>query len=150
MIDVVISRCLLGENCRYDGGANKIDKLCDIQKKCRLIPVCPEVLGGLDTPRLPSEIQGNRVVMKDGRDVTEEFLCGAQKALEIAKGNNCTVAILKAKSPSCGRDIIYDGSFSGTLTNGDGVFAAVLKRDGLTVFTEKETEKILEFLQEEA
>ena len=148
MINVVISRCLLGENCRYDGGENKIEKLCEIKKLCNLIPVCPEVLGGLETPRSPSEIQNGRVIMKNGSDVTENFTSGAQKAFEIAKKNNCKAAILKAKSPSCGRDSIYDGSFSGKLTEGDGVFASLLKQEGFVIFTEKETDKILEFLQE--
>ena len=148
MINVVISRCLLGENCRYDGGANKIEKLCEIKKLCNLIPVCPEVLGGLETPRSPSEIQNGLVIMKNGSDVTDNFRSGAQKAFEIAKKNNCKAAILKAKCPSCGRDCIYDGSFSGKLTEGDGVFASLLKKEEFVIFTEKEPDKILEFLQE--
>lgn len=148
MINVLISRCLLGEKCRYDGRGNSIEKLSEIKEKCSLVPVCPEVLGGLPTPRLPSEIREGRVYMCDEADVTAEFAMGAQKALEIAKDNNCIAAIMKAKSPSCGSTVVYDGTFSGTLTEGDGITAKLLKDNGIRVFTEKQTEEILKFLEE--
>lgn len=149
MVNVLISRCLLGEKCRYDGKGNSIDRLCEIKEKCNLIPVCPECDGGLSTPRLPSEIRNGRVYMTDGKDVTEEFARGAQAALDTALKNGCDAAILKAKSPSCGSGKIYDGTFSGTLTDGDGITAQLLKKRGIRVFSEKQTTEILKYLEEQ-
>ena len=148
MIDVLISRCLLGEKCRYDGRGNSIFSLDKIEKMCKLIDVCPEVDAGLDTPRPASEIKKGKVVMSDGRDVTEFFNRGAQIALEKAKKHGCKAAILKAKSPSCGSGQVYDGTFSGNLINADGVTASLLKKNGIQVFTENQTEQILKFLEE--
>ena len=102
------------------------------------ILVCPEVLGGLPVPRMPAEIIGARVLTAQGQDVTEAYQAGAAEALRIAGEYDCKIAILKARSPSCGSDRIYDGSFSGRLVDGDGIFASLLKKAGLAVFTEEE------------
>lgn len=137
---VLVSACLYGYSCRYDGGTNILkDKNFMILKNTgRLVPVCPEQLGGLPTPRTPSEIKDGKVIAKDGKDVTEYFEDGACKAFEIAKNNNVCVAILKQGSPSCGCKQIYDGTFSGRKVNGEGVFARKLIESGIPVFDETE------------
>lgn len=104
----------------------------------RAVPVCPEQLGGLPTPRQSSERVGERVLRKDGADVTAEFMRGAEESLKLAKMISATEAILKAKSPSCGSNLIYDGSFSGRLVPGDGMFAALCKANGIAVKTEED------------
>jgi uncharacterized protein YbbK (DUF523 family) len=104
----------------------------------KAIPVCPEQLGGLPTPRACAEQKGNRVFAKDGRDVTEEFVKGAKEGLKVAKLCNCKEAILKSKSPSCGCGKVYDGTFTGDLVDGDGIFAKLLKQNGIGVRTEKD------------
>ena len=141
--NILISACLLGENCRYDGKSKPCDAVLALKDKYNLIPICPEVLGGLPTPRVPSEIVGDRVLMRDGRDVTENYRLGAERALEIAKENGCTVAILKSRSPSCGKGAIYDGSFTGTLTDRDGVTAELLIANGIRVLGESEINILL-------
>lgn len=146
---ILVSRCLLGEKCRYDGKSKEYTQIDRLKNKYTLIPLCPEEDGGLSTPRLPSEIKDGCVLMNDGTDVTEFFVRGAHKALDTAKKNGCTVAVLKAKSPSCGKGRIYDGSFSSTLTDGDGITAKLLKENGISVFTEEEIDKVLEMLEEE-
>ena len=141
--NLLISACLLGIGCRYDGKCkNKID-IEPLLEKYNLIPVCPEIYGGLSTPRTPSERVGDRVLMKDGSDVTDNFISGAEAAYEIARVNSATKALLKAKSPSCGKGMIYDGSFSGKLTEGDGVAAELLSSRGITVFTEDEIDALI-------
>ena len=140
---VVISACLLGVRCRYDGGDSRNQTAMRHKKTYQLIPVCPEESGGLPTPRPPTEIVGGdgndvldgtaKVMTGDGTDVTEAFLKGAHHALEVAQSNGATHVILKSRSPSCGCGDIYDGTFSGTLTSGDGVTTALLKRHGITV-----------------
>lgn len=137
-IPILVSACLLGTPCRYDGASKPCPSVLALQETYELLPVCPEVMGGLPTPRTPSEIIGSRVMMKSGRDVTENYRRGAEEALRIARENNCTLAILKEKSPSCGSGAIYDGSFTGTLTHGDGVAAALLKAHGIRVVGESE------------
>ncbi len=141
--NLLISACLLGIGCRYDGKRVKKIDIEALAERYNLIPICPEIYGGLPTPRTPSERVGDRVIMKDGRDVTDNFLRGAEAAYEIAVVNSATKALLKAKSPSCGKGMIYDGSFSGTLTEGDGVAAEHLLARGIAVFTEDEIEKLL-------
>lgn len=136
--NILCSACLLGENCRYDGGEKPDARVSALAEKYRLVPVCPEVLGGLGVPRSPSEIKDGHVFDKEGRDVTEFFVRGAMKALETAKENGCFAAVLKSKSPSCGCGRIYDGTFSGTLADGDGIFAALLKAGGFKVITEED------------
>ncbi len=139
---ILVSACLAGENCRYDGKncLNKdIKKLVDAGKA---IPVCPEVLGGLLVPRIPAEINGfdesKKIINTQGEDVTEFFKRGAQKTLAIAKEKEVKYAILKSRSPSCGNGEIYDGTFSGKLTKGDGVTAIKLKEAGVTVISDEE------------
>ncbi len=149
MINVLISACLYGRKCRYDGKDNLMANLDLIKGKCNLVPICPEVMGGLSTPRNPSEIVGGKVVTNDGRDVTAEYKKGAEIALETALKNGCKTALLKAKSPSCGSGKIYDGTFSKTLTNGDGIAAGLLKENGIKVFNESEISAFLEYISEE-
>ncbi len=142
MKKIVISACLLGENCRYDGKSKPNEKALELVSKYCLVPVCPEVLGGLPTPRKPSEINGDRVVMIDGTDVTCEYCLGAEKALKIAKENEITLAVLKARSPSCGKGLVYDGTYTGTLASGNGVTARLFLKNGITVYDETEIDKI--------
>lgn len=149
MINILISACLLGEKCRYDGNDNLISELDLLREKCAFIPVCPEVLGGLPIPRNPSEIVFDRVVMNDGTDVTEEYLKGAEIALGTAIENGCEIALMKAKSPSCGNGKIYDGTFSRTLTDSDGITVRLLKENGIRVFDERQISELLEYISEE-
>ena len=135
---ILVSACLLGVSCRYDGGSQPCEKVLALLKDHQLIPVCPEQLGGLSTPRLPSEIRGDRVVASDGRDVTAAFEKGAQEALNIARLYGCRQAILKSDSPSCGHGRVYDGTFTGQKCPGDGVACRLFKEAGLTVRSEKE------------
>ncbi len=138
---ILVSACLLGTPCRYDGASKPSLAVCALEKRYRIIPICPEVMGGLPTPRTPSEIIGERVMMRDGRDVTENYHRGAREALRLALENGCTVAVLKAKSPSCGRDRVYDGTFTGRLTDGDGICVSLLQKNGIRVLTEVEIEE---------
>ena len=137
---LLISACLLGTNCKYNGGNNALppEKLTALEERFRLVPVCPEQAGGLPTPRLPSERRGEQVVNRAGENVTEAFRRGAELALERALREGCRLALLKERSPSCGSGRIYDGSFSGTLIPGDGITAELLKKSGLAVFGETE------------
>ena len=139
---LIVSKCLLGYPCRYDGKSVPSQAVIDLQNKYELVPVCPEELGGLKTPRIPAEIVGDSVIRKDGKDITLEYTSGAVAALEIAKENNCTVAILKSKSPSCGKGKVYDGTFSGRLTDGDGICVRLFKENNIDIFTENETDKL--------
>lgn len=140
----LVSACLLGEKCRYDGQSKPNEEIIALSKKEELVPVCPEQLGGLPTPRSPSEIVGGdgrdvlkgaaKVMTEEGRDVSQNFVKGAQAVLEAAQREGITEAYLKSKSPSCGcNGRIYDGTFSGTLKEGDGVTTALLKKNGLKV-----------------
>ena len=135
---VIISACLLGVNCKYDGGNNRLpeDTIVKLTEKYELIPVCPECYGGLTTPRTPSERLDGKVVSKTGVDVTEQFNKGAAAALYLARLFNVKTAILKANSPSCGSGTIYNGTFTGTLAAGDGVTAELLKANGIKVIDE--------------
>jgi len=139
-VKILVSACLMGESCRYDGKSNCIG-LQDKYPHLTFVKVCPEVMGGLPVPRSGAEISKNQVITLGGDDVTKEFAKGAQKALEVALKNKCTVAILKAKSPSCGSGQIYDGTFTGTLIAGDGVSATLLKANGIKIFSEKNLEE---------
>ena len=141
---ILISACLLGVRCRYDGGSKPQEPLLRLMEKYTLIPVCPEQLGGLPTPRLPSERIGAQVVMKDGTDVTAAYRRGAEEALRLARLFGCRRAVLKERSPSCGSGTIYDGSFSGRLTVGDGVTAALLRENGIAVCGESALEALLD------
>ena len=142
--NILISACLLGCPTRYDGRSIPCESVIKLAEKYNLIPICPEIYGGLPTPRIPSERVGDKVMMKDGADVTENYKRGAESALMIAKMMNIDLAILKEKSPSCGVGKIYDGTFSGTLTSGFGVTADLLRNNGIRVIGETEIEKIEE------
>ena len=150
MENVLISACLLGFECKYCGGSNKLPErqLAALRERFRLIPVCPESAGGLPTPRDPSERLGDKVVSNQGRDVTAQYQKGAETALRLARRYGCKAALLKEKSPSCGSGQIYDGSFTGKLIPGDGVAAEELKKEGLIVFGESDTELLLTVFQE--
>ncbi len=144
MKNILVSACLLGEACRYDGKSKPCEAVIALQEQYHLIPICPEVMGGLPTPRTPSEICGARVLMKDGTDVTQNYQCGAKIALDLAREQECTVAILKEKSPSCGSGLIHNGLFDGGLTEGDGITACLLKQNGIRVLGESEVTALLE------
>ncbi len=132
----IVSACLAGVNCKYNGRNNRCQKVVDLVAEGRAIPVCPEQLGGLTTPRKPVEKIGKKIVNQKGEDVTKQFKKGAEEGLKVAKMVGCKEAILKTKSPSCGCGKIYDGTFTNTLINGDGVFAKILKQHGIRVKTE--------------
>lgn len=140
----IVSACLMGDNCKYNGGNNYNEDVINFLKDKEYIKVCPEVFGGLKTPRVPSEIVFDKVINQKGLDVTNEYLKGAYKTLQIIKDNNIKCAILKSRSPSCGTNQIYDGTFSKTLKSGDGITAKLLKENGISVFSELELEKIKE------
>jgi len=135
---IIVSGCLADIQCRYDGAAKPCDKVIQLVAEGKAIPVCPEQLGGLTTPRLPAEINGNRVIQKDGTDVTGKFERGAREALKLAKLAGATTAILKARSPSCGSGKINDGNFSGRLVDGNGIFADLCIKIGIEVKTEED------------
>ena len=144
MAKILVSNCLLGCQCRYKGDGCQNEQIRALAKKHTLIGVCPEQAGGLPTPRTPAEIVGNQIISANGRDVTKEYTLGANTALLLAKLNQVDLASLKAKSPSCGKGLIYDGTFTGQLTEGDGVTAALLMREGIPVFTEDELDLLPE------
>lgn len=138
---ILVSACLIGCKCRYDGRDNTNENLQASFLEGKLLPICPEVLGGLSTPRPSCEIVNSlmgeaRVVTKDGIDVTDAFQLGAQKSLAIALASGCHVAILKSKSPSCGFEQIYDGSFNRVLKEGNGLTAALLASHGIKIYNE--------------
>lgn len=139
---ILISACLLGVCCRYDGASKAHPLAPALAERHRLVPVCPEQLGGLPTPRPPAERWGDRVVTRNG-DVTEQYRRGAEEALKLCKLFGCEAAVLKERSPSCGRGAIYDGTFTGTLTPGDGVTAALLEAHGIPVYGESQIGELL-------
>ena len=141
---ILISACLLGFPCRYDGGVLEKINLDSFE----LFPVCPEVLGGLSTPRPPSERRGRKIVNMKGEDISEAFHLGAKAALEIMKKQNIQIALLKEHSPSCGVNLIYDGSFSGNKVKGRGVFAELLLEKGYRVYSENQIETLKEEMDE--
>jgi len=132
------SACLLGIRCRYDGKSKPDKKIIGLSEKEALIPVCPEQLGGLPTPRENSEINGKKVITASGKDVTKNFKRGAEETLKIAKLFNVKQAIFKQKSPSCGCGKIYDGTFSRKIIKGDGITTALLKKNGIKVIPEED------------
>jgi uncharacterized protein YbbK (DUF523 family) len=149
MQKILVSRCLLGHRVRYDGGASgPFDQLQAWLDEGRVVPLCPEVAGGLPTPRAAAEIPGGQgvqvldgqasVITTEGEDVSAQFLSGAYQALELVQKHGIRIAILKANSPSCGNLLTYDGTFSGVKVSGEGVTAALLKRHGVQVFSELE------------
>ena len=139
---ILVSACLLGENCKYSGGNNKNDEVIALADSFELIPVCPECFGGLTIPRLPSEIKGGRVYAKDGEDVTDAFVSGAEQTLYITKETNAPCAVLKENSPSCGFGKIYDGTFSGNKIDGNGITAQLLFDNEIQIFGESQIKKM--------
>lgn len=135
---IFVSACLAGVNCKYDGGNNENIKIMELLRNGNVILVCPEQLGGLPTPRVPAERLNEQVVTKDSHDVTAEYNRGANEVLKLAKKLNIKKAILKSRSPSCGKDKIYDGTFSHMLTDRDGVTAELLRKNGIEVYTEED------------
>lgn len=129
----IVSACLAGVNCRYDCKHQERIDIVELVKSGQALPLCPEQLGGLSTPRPPAEIQGDKVITNEGVDVTEQYQNGAQQALNLAKLSGATTALLKSKSPMCGHGKIYDGSYTGKLVEGDGIFAKLLKENGIKV-----------------
>ena len=149
MRKVLVSRCLLGHRVRYDGGASgPFDQLQQWLDEGRVVPLCPEVAGGLPTPRAAAEIPGGQgadvlegrapVITTEGEDVSAQFLSGAHQALVLVQAHDIRIAVLKANSPSCGNLLTYDGTFSGVKVSGEGVTAALLRRHGVLVFSELE------------
>ena len=140
---ILVSACLLGEACRYDGASRPCAHIIRLKERHIVIPICPEVMGGLPTPRPASEIQADgRLVNILGKDVTTEYRRGAEAVLALAREHGATVAILKEKSPACGKGRVYDGSFTGTLRDGNGVCAELLLQNGIRVLGETEREAI--------
>ncbi|MBR2491296.1 MAG: DUF523 domain-containing protein [Ruminiclostridium sp.] len=140
---ILVSACLMGVGCRYDGKSNELPQLAELLARHDCIPACAEIFGGLPTPRVPAEIVGDRVVNREGADVTAQFTRGAQEVARLAQVTGCTAALLKERSPSCGRGQVYDGTFTKTLVAGDGLTAKALKELGLTVYGESDLEKLL-------
>lgn len=137
---ILVSACLLGINCKYSGGNNQNEKVIEYIKDKEVIPVCPEIMGGLSTPRPPSEIINDKVMNNLNQDVTQQYKKGAEETLKLAKLFNVKKALLKAKSPSCGKGYIYDGTFSSTLIEGNGITTKLLIENGIEVITEKDLE----------
>ena len=148
-MNVLISACLLGMACRYDGKIKTYEAIDTLMEEAQItfIPVCPEQAGGLATPRVAAERSGKLVITADGKDVTAQYECGAAEALRLAVRYQCAYAVLKERSPSCGSKRIYDGTFTRTLRDGTGVTAALLTANGITVFDETETAKLLRTLR---
>ncbi len=142
---ILVSACLFGIHCKYSGGSNLTQGLAEALQAAghSLVPVCPEVYGGLPTPRTPAERVGKRVLTKDGRDVTAEYRNGAAAAVRLAQLTGCTAAVLKANSPSCGCGTIYDGTFTGRKIPGSGVAAEALQAAGLAIYNEETYTELL-------
>lgn len=138
---ILVSACLLGENCKYSGGNNENKAVLDYVKDHEIVPVCPEVMGGLPVPRMPAEIVNGVVRCRDGHSVDFEFRSGAVKALEIALNEKVDLAILQSRSPSCGVKAVYDGTFSGKIIPGEGVFAELLRKNGIQAVDAADIEK---------
>lgn len=134
---ILVSACLLGVNCKYNGGNNSSDKVDEFLKEYEIIPICPEIMGGLPTPRVAAEQKGDKVITQDGKDVTKQYRKGADECLFLAKKYDVKKALLKLRSPSCGYGQVYDGSFSHTLINKNGVTAELLLKNGIEIITIK-------------
>jgi uncharacterized protein YbbK (DUF523 family) len=142
-----VSACLAGFACRYDGNSSPCSAVVSLVEQGDAVPYCPEQLGGLSTPRDPAEIVGDKVISNHGKDVTYEYTKGAEMALYIAKTNNADAVVFKANSPSCGKDIIYDGTFTGNKTEGNGIAANMFLKAGFSVFTENEIPELKKILK---
>lgn len=146
---VLVSACLLGESCRYDGKSKEVPEIRRLAKYYTLLPICPEVLGGLNSPRDPSEIVKDRVLSAKGRDVTENYQNGAYWASALARLQKVRLAILKDRSPSCGSTEVHDGSFTGKVLPGKGITTIRLEKEGVLVLNEEEGKRVLELLEAE-
>ncbi|MGE4421714.1 MAG: DUF523 domain-containing protein [Pseudodesulfovibrio sp.] len=135
---ILVSACLAGIHCRYNGEVEPFEPVVDLVRRGRAVPFCPEVFGGLPTPRNPCEIRDGRVVEADGTDRTAEYRRGAEEGLRLAGLMGCREAVLKARSPSCGSGEVFDGTFTSTRAAGDGLFARLLKAHGIVVRTEED------------
>ena len=140
---ILVSGCLLGVCCRYDGASKPHPGVLELAKQHEVIPVCPEQLGGLATPRPPAERQGDRITARSGADVTKQYCRGAEEALKLYRLLECDAAVLKERSPSCGSGEIYDGTFTGTLISGNGVTAELFQSKGIPVFGESRIAELL-------
>ena len=141
---LLMSACLMGVNCRYDGGGKTLPELSQLMERYHVVPVCGEVLGGMTTPRVPSERVGERVLDREGKDVTENFHRGAAEVLRLARLYGAEKALLKERSPSCGSGEIYDGTFSGGKTAGWGITAQLLRDSGVAVYGESRVSELLD------
>lgn len=140
---VIVSACLAGDNCKYNGENNLNQKMMEFLKSHEIIKVCPEVLGGLPTPRPSAEIVGGKVMNTDGKNITKEFFLGAQRAFEIVQQEKPDLIILQSRSPSCGIKQIYDGTFSGNKIPGHGLFAELCIKAGYKVLDIEEIDEYL-------
>lgn len=140
--NILVSACLLGVNCRYDGRNNYIPEMEQLKERYNLIPVCAEIYGGLTIPRLPSERKGNKVIDEEGQDVTSQFQKGAEEVLYLADFYQCKYALLKENSPTCGYGKIYDGSFRRILTEGNGILADKLEERGINIIGESRVKEL--------
>ncbi len=143
MQKILISACLIGDKVNYKGQGKYNPMVEKLKEKYLLVPFCPEVEGGLSTPRLPSEIRGNKVVHNNDKDVTKEFNLGASKALKLCKALNIKIAVLKENSPSCGSHFIHDGLFRDRLIVGEGITTRLLRQHDIKVYSEEEIEKLI-------
>ena len=141
---ILISACLLGLSCRYDGDSKPHPLAEELARRHQLVPVCPEQLGGLPTPRPPAERRGDRVVTRAGGDVTAQYRRGAEETWKLCRLLDCQAAVLKERSPSCGSGEIYDGTFTGTRISGDGVTAETLRAQGIQIVGESRIGDLLE------
>lgn len=146
-MNILVSACLLGVECRYNGRGVLEPQVKALLERHHLIPVCPEIMGGLATPRTPAERKDGRVITRDGEDVTSAYEKGAVEALKLAQLFGCRAAILKERSPSCGSGRIYDGTFTGKLTEGEGVCAGLLGEQGIKVYGESQIDRLLEEIE---
>jgi len=146
---LLVSACLLGVQCRYNGTGGELERLRELMDLAELVPVCPEILGGLPTPRPPAERRDGRVVNCAGGDVTEEYLRGAGQSLYLAQLFGAKLALMKERSPSCGAGEIYDGSFTHTRVPGDGTASEMLKANGIRVYGESRIDELIRKLKEE-
>ena len=144
---ILVSACLLGVYCRYNGERKKMDGIERLMERAELIPVCPEILGGLPTPRPPAERVGDRVMNREGADVTEAYQRGAEETLRLAELFGAHLALLKERSPSCGKGKIHDGSFQGRIVDGSGVTAELLSSHGISVYGESRIDALLNVLE---
>jgi len=142
-MNILVSACLLGIKCRYDGSCVVNENIERLKDTHHLVPVCPEIYGGLKTPREPCEIINNKVITIFGEDVTKNYYAGAEEILKLAKFFDCKYAILKENSPSCGYKQVYDGTFSGKLVNGSGIAATLLSNNGIIILGESQIEELL-------